>query len=224
MKDWQDHCYLLHRRPYKDYYSWIWLLTREHGVVSACIRETKKSRKGLEPLVTFAGYWCCGRESQVLKINQIELAQKAYNLSGIAAVSGLYINELIYSTCQNTELSLLFQAYGTLLEKLLSGGQQLLIALREFELLLLQDLGYEISLKTALASNYNHFQYSSDMGLIGTAAATSSSFDRDVLQAIAEKNWQFPGALSSAKRLNKTAIAHILNGKVLQCYSWFQES
>lgn len=223
MSDWRDLSFLLHKRPFKDYFSWVWLLTKEHGVVSACIRESKKNRKGVEPLMTFGCYWCQGREQQILKLNQIELAQAPYVLSGVAAVSGLYVNELIYNTCRNTELVNIFQEYDRVLAGLMLGGQALLIALREFELILLAELGYALAFTDVLASDYDHFHYSPDMGLVGTAGSTKASFSRSHIQAIYDKAWHLPGVLSSAKRLNKMAISHLLDGKSLNCYSWFQE-
>lgn len=223
MSEWHDLCYLIHKRPFKDYHSWVWLLTKEHGVVSACVRESKKSRKGYEPLMTFGCYWCHGRLTQVLNLNKIETYCQPYNLSGLAAVSGMYINELLYNTCKDTSLSDTFSAYARMLPGLALGGQELIIALRCFELVLLKDLGYAFAFEQALSSHYEHFHYNFGIGLIGTADVTKFSFPRQHIQAIVDGDWLLPGVLSSAKRLNRLAISYVLEGKVLQCYSWFQE-
>lgn len=221
MSTWQDSCYLLHKRPFKDHYSWIFLLTKEHGVVSACVREAKKQKTGLESLLTFARYWCSGREGEILRLHKIELEAPAENLIGMAAISGLYINELIYNTCKNFEDIQLFQAYMKLLPRLAKGGQLLLIALREFELFLLAELGYELDFSQL--DGFAYYHYHAHTGFIGTAAATSLSFTREHLQAIARRDWLQPGVLQSARKLLKLVFAIILDGKKLQTYAWFQE-
>lgn len=220
MSQWQDSCYLLHKRPFKDYYSWAILLTAEHGLTSACIREYKKQRTGVEPLITFGRYWCQGREGQILKLNKIELEAPAVQLSGLAAVSGLYINELIVNTCKGLDLAGIFPVYTSLLSKLMLGRTELLIALREFELLLLQELGYGFDWQ--ILDDYQYFHYQAQNGFIGTSAPTKFSFQKVHLLAISQQDWQVPGALATAKRLTKQAFELILDGKQLQTYTWFQ--
>lgn len=221
MSNWQDSCYLLHKRPFKDHYSWVFLLSKEHGVVSACVREAKKQKTGIEPLLTFARYWCSGRAGQILRLNKIELEAPAGALAGMAAISGLYINELIYSTCREFEAKQVFEVYTNLLPQLAQGGQTMLIALREFELFLLTELGYAIDFSEL--TNFEHYHYHAQTGLTGTAAATNLSFKREHLQAIANLDWQQPGALQAARKLLKLVLATVLDGKQLQTYAWFQE-
>lgn len=221
MANWQDSCFLLHKRPFKDHYSWVYLLTREHGLVTACVRERKQQKTGLNPLITFARYWCQGREQQILKLQQIELEAKAINLTGMAAISGLYVNELIYKTCKSSSAPVIFQAYAELLPELALGGEQLLIALRKFELLLLQELGYGLDFSEVGAQP--HYYYHNQSGLVATSAATKFSFSAEHLLAIANNNWSLPGVLSTARRLTKQVFVQVLDGKVLQTHAWFSE-
>lgn len=221
MTNWQDHCYLIHKRRFKDNYSWVYLLTQEHGFVAACIREKKQQKMGSESLITFGLYWCIGRESQILNINKIEVIAPALPLQGVAALSGLYINELIYTLYKGINSKHIFDSYRILLSKLILGGKNVMIALREFELFFLSELGYELPFSQI--DDYEFYHFNPELGFVGTNQSTKFSFRRDELLAISNHEWLIPGVLSQARRLNKLAINHLLDGKQLQCYNWFME-
>ena len=223
MSEWQDLCYLIHKRPFKDNYTWVYLLTKSHGITTACMRESKRQRLGCEPLLTFGRYWCKGRLGQILKLNKIELETKAADLKGVSALSGLYMNELLYATSLGLELETIFDAYGVLLNGLLGKGSAVLIALREFELLLLDELGYSLPFDNVRGNSYNYYHYNNQMGLVGSMCATNFTFTREHLIAIQSRNWLVPGVLPAARQLTKQVFTGILDGKVLKSHSWFVE-
>lgn len=138
--------WVLHRRAYGDGSFIVDCFGLHLGRFSAVIRGAgRKSRGGsavgqaqpFTPLLLKTA----GR-GDLKTLHQLETTAAAVKLEGKALFKGLYINELLIRTLPRYDPHpRLFAVYGDLLPKLIGDDEQ---PLREFELTLLEELGYEL--------------------------------------------------------------------------------
>jgi DNA repair protein RecO (recombination protein O) len=145
-----QECYqawLLHSRPYRESSLLLDFLTLEAGRVSVISRGQRTrsgSGKGLQPFllyqVTVAG------RSHLKTLKSVEPVGHSSWMTGKILVAALYANELVVSLLGEHESDPgLFQAYTDLITTLGQKGD-IELALRHFELVLLESLGYGIDL------------------------------------------------------------------------------
>ena len=143
--------YILHSRPYRDSSAILELFTPEHGRVSAVARGARRRTRGgsasallqlFTPLLlSFSG------RGELKNLNATEAAGAAIRLRGDKLFSGMYVNELLVRLLHRHDPHpRLFAAYGNTLEAL-AGNGGLEVALRGFELVLLDELGYSFDLR-----------------------------------------------------------------------------
>jgi DNA repair protein RecO (recombination protein O) len=143
--------YLLHARDYRDSSLLIELFTPEHGRIAAVARGVKTARRSgaaqralLQP---FQPLWVAtvGR-AELKNLRNVEPRDMPLALRGRNLFSALYVNELLCRAVQHEDPNPdLFADYEAVLARLATPAP-LDIVLREFELRLLDALGYGMSL------------------------------------------------------------------------------
>lgn len=143
--------YLLHARDYRDSSLLIELFTPEHGRIAAVARGVKTARRSgaaqralLQP---FQPLWVAtvGR-AELKNLRNVEPRDMPLALRGRSLFSALYVNELLCRAVQHEDPNPdLFADYEAVLARLATPAP-LDIVLREFELRLLDALGYGMSL------------------------------------------------------------------------------
>lgn len=143
-----DPAWLLHRRPYRDGGFLVDFLTLSSGRIGAVARGTRRKQRGgstvglLQPfsplLIEMSG------KGELKTLRRVEPAGARLHLEGRRVFSGLYINELLSKLLPRFEPTPeLFSAYGDLVAQF--QHYEALDALRRFEFLLLETLGYGIA-------------------------------------------------------------------------------
>lgn len=224
--------YVLHRRAYRETSCIVDLFTPEYGRVSAIakgVRKAKSSTQGiLQPFTPLLVSW--SGKSELMSLTQVDMRQSFRALHGECLFAGFYINELLLALLQKwDEHPRLYDAYENVLVKLTSHTLDQ-VALRSFEKLLLEDLGYGLFTNVAEleemidADKYyrfvpNHGFVISELG--DDAKEKSTVFKGESLLAIAHENWQIADAMQDAKRLTRFLLAPLLGNRQINSRKLF---
>ncbi|MCV6605752.1 MAG: DNA repair protein RecO [Porticoccaceae bacterium] len=227
-----EPAFVLHTRPYRESSKLVELFTFNHGRIRAVARGSR--RKGSVPLAPFiqlAATW--GGRSDLKSIYSAEPEGLPVTLQGEQLFTGFYLNELLLRTLPEQDAhSNVFYHYSRLLP-LLASGTDVQPQLRQFELTLLQSLGYELVLTNTadtgeLIEESRSYLYNPQLGLLGDFDKRSSDrrllFAGEHLMAIAQSEYSQPEILTSAKRLLRAALAPHLGNKPLQSRELFRQS
>jgi DNA repair protein RecO (recombination protein O) len=140
--------FLLHSRPYRETSLIATFMTDTDGRIDLMVRSArgKRARKN-QPLLPFCLYdlsWV--GKSELKHLQFFETIDRAIELAGDSLFCGFYLNELLYRLLpqQEPEIQLL-HIYARALQEL-SGTTDIEPVLRNFELALLDALGYGIDL------------------------------------------------------------------------------
>lgn len=232
--NWQSS-YILHSRPYRDTSLLLELFTLEQGKFTAVARGAKKRGKGQGSLQAFTPLLTqCVGKSDLLTLQKIEATGMQHYLSGDALLSGFYLNELLVRTLQRFDPHpQLYQHYAWTLSELATGAA-IQPLLRQFELVLLRELGYAFDLEHETHSQekiqpaiYYRFDPSHGFQAVPDADVQAMNiFKGASLLALQKLTLETPEQLRDAKRLMRTALAPLLGYKPLQTRSLFlnQES
>lgn len=150
MESLQPAC-LLHARDYRDACLLVELFTPGQGRISAVAKGARRSRKGYSQraiLQPFQPLWIAvGGRGELKTLRTAEGRDSAVPLHGRALFSGLYLNELLCRLLPREDPHPeLFSDYESALAALV-GLDAIDIVLRQFELRLLEELGYGFSLE-----------------------------------------------------------------------------
>lgn len=140
--------YLLHERPYRETSLIVEILSREEGRTSLLIKGARTAgRRGERPrpFTRYAMQWSGKSELPLLRGR--ESLETPLVLHGVPLFCGIYLNELLVRFLHRHDPHpCLFDAYrSTLLA--LAGAREVEPALRRFELTLLRETGYGLSLE-----------------------------------------------------------------------------
>lgn len=213
--------YILHSRPYRDSSALLDVFTAEYGRISLVARGVRRqSRKGsktalLQPftplLLSFAG------RSELKTLSTIEAAGMAFTLRGERMFSGMYVNELMVRLLhQNDAHPRLFAAYGKTLESLVA-ETFLDTVLRQFELTLLDELGYSFDFDVDGVSGQpvcesTRYHYDPEYGLVAQKdapnKAPSAYAGADLLQ-MASGEYGGEVRLTAKRLLREVLAAHL---------------
>lgn len=149
--------YLLHRRPYRETSAILEFFTPEHGRIALIAKGVRRKRSPLTPLLQLYRPLLLSWRGRgpLYSLDQVEENGRMYLLSGLSMMSGFYINELLVRLLQHEEAyPALYALYELLLQQLSEDGKgaELEWLLRQFELRLLNDLGYALNLETEVES------------------------------------------------------------------------
>jgi len=247
--------YVLHTRPYRDTSVIVDLFTQDYGRVSAVANGARRPkspwRAALQPfrlvLVSWRG------KSDLKTVNDVDLGEFPYPLKGKMLLSGMYLNELIVRLTHRYDVHpVLFDTYQTTLGKLSevdsrlteskptqlnnatvlkNSGQLIEIQLRQFEMALLDELGYGLCLDlesdgmTAIRSDAN-YRFDTQHGFewvegVVPVEWVKMCFSGQSLLSLAKHRYDTEPVLKDAKRLMRLALAPHLGGKPLESRKLF---
>ena len=144
--------FVLHSRPYRDSSALLEVLTSEFGRISLVAKGARRSVRGrsngaiLQPfiplLLSFSG------RAELKTVTGSEVAGDVVSLKGERLFSGIYLNELLIRLLhRNDTHPNLFIAYADAIATL-GGERSMDDTLRQFEFILLEELGYGCSCLT----------------------------------------------------------------------------
>lgn len=239
-----DKGFILHSRPFRETSLIAEIFTCQHGRVSVLFRGVKsasgRNQKAriLQPFQALSVLWFGDKELKTG--NKFEADGAGYFFTGAVLYSAMYLNELLlrllFKEDSHPEL---FSRYEATLQQLHAvqlsdqmDSRQLELVLRMFEWYLLAALGYELVLdKDAHYADIQpelYYRYDHDAGFVATGKAMDPAFKqqqfvgRDLL-AMANGKWDQQGALPTAKRLMRMALAPHLGDKPLQSRQLFKQ-
>ena len=217
--------YVLHSRAYKETSALVDLFTPQ-GRVRAVLRRARG--KGGSQMRSFVPLEVELRGRGELKnVGRLDSVGTAGWLVGDALFSGLYLNELLMRLLPaEAPFPALFEHYALTLQAL-AEGRPLEPLLRAFEWRLLDELGYAFALNHDTLDNpidpHGLYRLQVDAGLERVELLQPGLFKGDELLALADADWQAPGALLAAKRLMRQALAVHLGAKPLVSRELFRK-
>ncbi len=220
--------YVLHRRPYRETSALVELLTLQHGCMSVVGRGLRGGSKRQATLQPFGRILigCSGRGS-LMTLTSVEAAGYR-TLVGDALFAGLYLNELVLRLMKHDDAHpAVFVGYEAALDALMA-GEDIESALRQFELLLLQESGYEINFEVdahtqAPIEPTMTYRFEADVGFskVDAVAEERAVYSGSTIAAIRAGDYSDPAVRRAAKRLMRRALAPHLGERPLRTRSLF---
>lgn len=209
---------VLHVRPYRETSAIVSLLTPRHGRVAVLARGAR-SRRGssLQPFNRIRAAWQ-GRGA-LATLTRSEPEAHLW-LSGTALAAGLYVIELIDRLVGEREgAPRLFAGACWALERLAEGVPDAAIVLRQFEQLLLAELGYAIDFERVAGGEPilpdRHYAFEIGFGFFAVAQPSLASYPGQVLLAIATGDYATRLVRISARRVMRRALSALLGPRPL---------
>lgn len=209
--------FVLHSRPYRESSALVDFFTPQ-GRLRAVLRGARGKAGTLArpfvPLeVEFRG------RGDLKSVGRLESGGLAYWLDGNALFSGMYLNELLIRLLPAEDAHpAMFDHYAATLPAL-AAKRPLEPILRSFEWRLLGELGYGFSLEEDVSgqpiASGGLYRLVPDTGLEPVGHFQPGLFNGEELLAMAQADWDVPGALAAAKRLMRQALAPHLAGRPL---------
>jgi DNA repair protein RecO (recombination protein O) len=224
--------FVLHRRSYRETSYLTDLFTLELGKISAVargVRGNKGDKKSLlqsfQPLLlSITG------KHELRNLHQLESAGSSLQLVGHQLFSAMYLNELLNRLLPvEVPHPELFLSYQQSLQWLANGGD-IEPCLREFELSLLDDMGYGIDLTQEYDSGETvkpNVDYclvlESGIRRIDINSPGTNRFSGETLLQVSNNLWT-PNSLQCAKRITRMALSPLLGRKPLKSRELFQQT
>lgn len=227
--------FLLHVRKYRETSSIASFLTDSDGRVDLIVRVPRGANKTrVHRPILFCQYaleW--SGKSDLRHLQSAEPVLSPYSLSGQQLYCGFYVNELVYRLLPHWQAEPdIFALYSAVIERLQNCGDRVEPLLREFELGLLDGLGYGLSLDRDIDGNAvrteSEYRYLVDRGLVlvdGVSAfadVTCTAMGADFL-AISRRDFSTETARKAAKRLLRQVLAQHLGSKPLRSREFFSQ-
>ena len=224
------NAFILHRRPYRETSQLIDLFCQDIGKVSLIYkggRSTARMKRGMAQPFTLLQVSYFGRGS-LKTVKSIEAQTQVVPLPGKRLYLAMYINELLYRLLQaETACDGLFASYQqTLLAIAAQDDPQ--IALRNFELTLLETLGYGVNFEKDIYSGELiesgfAYQYQQQAGFFARQAIYQKQcvYGGEEILALGRRDFSTPDILKAAKRFCRQALAHLLGEKPLHSRTLF---
>lgn len=224
--------FVLHRRSYRETSYLTDLFTLELGKVSAVVRGVrgnKSDKKSLlqafQPLL-----FSVSGKHELRNLNQLESNGAMLRLIGHQLFSAMYLNELLNRLLpKEVPHPELFFAYQQCMQWL-ANGEDIEPCLRQFELLLLEELGYGLDLTQEYESGQSvqaNLEYclvlEHGIKRIDNLAQGSNRFNGAVLLQVHNLDWTLD-SLQCAKRITRMALAPLLGSKPLKSRELFQQT
>ncbi|EIK98185.1 DNA repair protein RecO [Pseudomonas sp. M47T1] len=217
--------YVLHSRPYRENSALVDFLTPQ-GRLRAVLRSARsKAGTQARPFVPLEAEF--RGKGELKNVGRMETVGVAAWMVGDALFSGLYLNELLIRLLPAEDPHPgVFDHYAATLQAL-AEGRPLEPLLRSFEWRLLDDLGYGFALDADVNGNPVEadglYRLLVDAGLERVWLIQPGLFSGAQLLAMAEADWEAPGALAAAKRLMRQALAVHLGGRPLVSRELFRK-
>ncbi len=209
--------FILHSRPYKESSALVDFFTPQ-GRLCAVLRSARGRAGSLARPFVPLDLELRGR-NELKTVARLESRGIPCWLTREPLFAALYLNELLVRLLPLEDPHpQLFDHYALSLDALAS-GRRLEPLLRAFEWRLLGELGYGFFLDRDLhgrpVTADGLYRLLPDAGLDPVEQLQPGLFRGGELLAMAEADWQFPGALAAAKRLMRQALAPRLGGRPL---------
>jgi len=217
--------YVLHNRAYRETSALVDFLTPQGRVRAVMRRARGKGGSLARPFVPLE-VELRGR-GELKNVGRLDTVGVASWLVGDALFSGLYLNELLTRLLPAEDPHpALFEHYAATLQAL-AAGRPLEPLLRSFEWRLLDELGYAFALDQDINGDAlvpdGWYRLQVDAGLERVYLLQPGLFSGVELAAMAEADWEAPGALAAAKRLMRQALAVHLGGRPLVSRELFRK-
>ncbi len=224
------NAFILHRRPYRETSQLLDLFCQDVGKVSLIYkggRSGTRMRRGTAQPFTLLQATYFGR-GNLKTIKSLEAQTQVVPLVGNRLYMAMYVNELLYRLLQaETACDGLFSAYQDTLISI-AGDSCPQVALRNFELTLLETLGYGVNFEQDIYSGELlecgfDYQYKQQAGFFAKQAIHNKQhiYSGKQIQALAYRDFSEPQVLLAAKRFCRQALAHLLGGKPLHSRALF---
>ncbi|QIC75726.1 MULTISPECIES: DNA repair protein RecO [Acinetobacter] len=226
------HGYLIHHRKYRERSHIVHLFTQEYGRIDGILRQTPPPQ--YQPISLQAS-----GKSELKNFTKLEIINQPVFFFGDAFFSGFYLNEILLRLCPlEVEMPETFLQYATTLQQLqqLSSHPQpnsfLRQILRQFEHVLLQELGYAIDFEVDANQQpigaMQQYQFLLNEGFMPTAQASRSSLSGAQILSMRdhEKGRDFnPKQLQLLSKLYRQMISSLLGDRPLKSRQlWIQNS
>lgn len=221
--------YVLHRRVFRETSLIVELFVRDIGRVTVVAKgaQRKKSQFAgvLEPFNPMRVSWT-GR-SEMGTLTLAERCSEPLRLSSQTLFCGMYLNELIINLLERHDPHpILYDHYQASLG-LLHDGQQLESTLRQFELTLLEEIGYGLHLENDACSDNPvvaelSYRYQLDQGLVVAEVNDRAIISGSTLIALGQGQLHTIQQRREAKQLLRQVIDHHLEGKPLRSRDLFR--
>jgi DNA repair protein RecO (recombination protein O) len=227
------NAFILHRRPYRETSQLLDLFCQDVGKVSLIFkggRSGTRMRRGTAQPFTLLQATYFGR-GNLKTVKSLEAQTQVVPLVGNRLYMAMYINELLYRLLQaETACDGLFSAYQDTLISI-AGDADPQAALRNFELTLLETLGYGVNFEQDIYSGELlecgfDYQYKQQAGFFAKQAIHNKQhiYTGKQIQALAYRDFSEPDVLLVAKRFCRQALAHLLGGKPLHSRALFSNT
>lgn len=222
--------FVLHRRPYGDNSLLLELLTADAGrlpVIARGAASAKSRRRGLlQPFQSLLVDWV--GKGAVKTLTKAEARSAVPQPAGKALLCGFYINELVMRlTAQSDPLPDLYRHYQQAMGRLSQAqNDELEQLLRQFELQLLEVLGYGLELRQeALAGEVirpqGRYHYQTEKGFMRASNSQSGSVSGATLLALADAAPLDPQQRREARMLMRQVLGHYLGARPLKSRELF---
>jgi DNA repair protein RecO (recombination protein O) len=222
----QDQAYVLHSRAYRNTSLIVDVLTREHGRLSLVAKGAKRGNSPLagklQPYLLLFLEW--GGQNELQTLYKAEANTQSHkSLSGDALYHGFYLNELLMRLLHRHDAHPeLFDDYALCLQQLLHSEHKD-VALRYFELQLLESLGYAVNLLQELHSDDSispdqEYYYLIEQGPVRVTDSTMNALrvSGETLLALAQQNLTQDKHRTEAKQLMRSILDHYLDDRPLK--------
>ena len=221
--------YLLHRAPYSNSSLLLECFTHSEGRFPAIAKGVQKSGKTksaglLQPFQPLILKWS-GR-GEVKSLTGYEAASKPHNLKGTALYCGFYLNELLLRLIRRQDPhENLFVFYSQTLRKL-ENEASLEQTLRQFEIRMLDELGYGLQLDIEYESGEAispsaRYTYQIEKGPVLTNTNDNLSVSGKTLLALHENSELLDRELLEARLLLRRILKYYLGDKPLKSRELF---
>lgn len=228
-----ENAFVLHARPYRETSLLLDFFTKSFGRISAIAkgaRSAKSTKKSILQPFRSISISTVGR-TDLKTLTDVELTKASVQLTGDRLFSAMYINELLYHALPKYDPhAQLFMRYQALIQQLSCVSVEIEPVLRQFEMQLLSELGYAISLSKDAHSGENilsesHYLFTPGHGFTQTTITGKSKnpflFLGAHLLSLDQNELLEIEVLKSAKRLMRLALAELLGEKAINSKKLF---
>jgi DNA repair protein RecO (recombination protein O) len=224
--------YVLHRYPYRETSLVIEAFTRDHGRLALVARGARRQKSALrgvllafQPLLLS---WSGRNELRTL--TGVEWHGPYAPLKGRALVCGFYLNELLLKLlARDDPHERLFAVYAETLAALARGGSEAAI-LRRFEVGLLRELGYAVTLDRDVASGApiergQRYVYLVERGPVAAAPGVAPGIELTGQTLLDMQSGDYSNSVTQqqSKALMRALINHYLGGQTLHTRQLLRE-
>ncbi len=220
--------FVLRAIPYLEYGQLLDVFTRQHGLVRAVSRSSRRPNSPLKAFLqpfnlisaTLRG------ESELQNIAMVEV-QQSFSLGIQETFCGQYLNEILFYLLEkNIPHPQLFDSYQFALSYLhnygMAGSEPIF---RNFELNMLSEIGYGINFETdfsgAMLRDDNNYVYDSSSGFVPVGLSSAGAFSGNALKRLGAGIFDDHNVLATAKKLCRQAIDSHLGSHKLQSRALF---